>query len=181
MRLVLVVLVLLGTLTLPASAAAVDPRLLVLQEADVPPGFELDADDTGVQTNARAARGADAPTRALLRRSGRITGYQADYDFDDAMIRSRVDVFRQLDGAVLVLDAAARAFDTSGIRGMRRSPLRIGAEGWVFGQPSASSTLTYVVWRYDRIYAGVAAWGVGKARAIALARTQQRRIASALR
>lgn len=181
MRLVLVLLVLLSALALPASAADVNPQLLVLHEADLPYGFQPDADDTGVHTNARAAKGADARTRALLRRSGRITGYQADYDFGETTIRSRADVFRKPEGAKLVLNAAAREFDASGIRGMHRSPLRIGTEGLVFGQRSGSSTLNYVVWRYDRVVAGIAAWGVTKARAIALARTQQRRIAAALR
>ena len=79
-----------------------------------------------------------------------------------------------------MLAAAARSFDTSGIRSMRRSRLRIGSEGWVYGEASSSSTLSFIVWRYDRIYAGVAAWGVTKARAIAMARAQQRRIAAAL-
>jgi hypothetical protein len=177
----LVLLVLFGALALPASAAEVNPALLVLHKADLPYGFQADADDTFVQTNASAARGADARTRALLRRSGRITGYQADYDFGDTTIRSRADVFRKPAGAKLVLAAAATAFDASGIRGMHRSPLRIGTEGWVYGQRSGSNTLNYVVWQYDRIFAGVAAWGVTKARTIAMARTQQRRIAVALR
>jgi hypothetical protein len=181
MRRALVVLVLLGALAVPASAAEVDPQLLVLREADLPYGFQPDAEDTGAYTNARAAKEADARTRALLRHSGRVTGYQADYDFGATTVTSRADVFRQRRGAKLVLDAAAREFDASGIRGMRRSPLRIGAEGWVYGQRSGSSTLNYVVWRSDRVFAGIAAWGVTKARAIALARTQQRRIAAALR
>lgn len=181
MRLVLVVFVLLGALALPASAADVDPQLLVLREADLPYGFQPDADDTGVFTNAQAAKGADARTRALLRRSGRITGYQADFDFADTTVKSRADVFRKSEGAKLVLNAAARQFDASGIRGMHRSPLRIGAEGWVYGQRSGSDTLNYVVWRYDRVFAGLAAWGVTKTRTIALARMQQLRIEAALR
>jgi hypothetical protein len=181
MRLVVVALVLLGTLALPASAAEADPSLLVLREADVPAGFKLDPDQTGVLSNASQAKGAEAAERALLRRSGRTTGYESDFDLRDTKIKSRADVFRKAQGAKLVLNAAARAFDISGVQGMRRTPVRIGDEGWVYGGPSRSSTVNFVVWRYDRVYAGVAVWGVTKARTIAMARTQQRRIAAALR
>ena len=181
MRLVVVALVLLGTLALPASAAEADPSLLVLREADVPAGFKLDPDQTGVLSNASQAKGAEATERALLRRSGRTTGYESDFDLRDTKIKSRADVFRKPQGAKLVLNAAARAFAVSGVQGMRRTPLRIGDEGWVYGGPSRSSTVNFVVWRYDRVYAGVAVWGVTKARTIAMARTQQRRIAAALR
>ena len=79
-----------------------------------------------------------------------------------------------------MLSASARAFDASGVQGMRRTALRIGGQGWVYGAPGRSGTVNVVVWRYDRVYAGVGVWGVTKARAIAMARTQQRRIAAAL-
>ena len=181
MRLLLIALLLLGALAVPVSAAEVDPSLLVLRQADVPLGFEPNPSQTGVQSNASQAKGAEPQERALLRRSGRTTGYESGYGLGDTTIRSRADVFRTPAGARLVLSAAARAFDVSGVRGMRRTALRIGNQGWVYAGPGRSSTLNFVVWRYDRVYAGVAVWGIAKARAIAMARTQQRRIAAALR
>lgn len=40
----------------PASAADVDPQLLVVRQADVPARFQLDRDESGVRTNAREAK-----------------------------------------------------------------------------------------------------------------------------
>jgi hypothetical protein len=45
----------------------------------------------------------------------------------------------------------------------------------------SSSPVAFVVWRYSRVWSGVAGMGLGKARVLALARLQQRRIGAVLR
>ena len=42
------------------------------------------------------------------------------------------------------------------------------------------SPIAFVVWRYSHVWSGIAGMGLGKARVLALARLQQRRIGAAL-
>jgi hypothetical protein len=161
-----------------ASDADVDPGKLVLQEADVPKGFTVDEEETGVQSNREA--GSDREARALVARSGRITGYEAEFDRGTASISSRADLFRTAAGATMLLRYLEREIRKAGIARMRAARVRIGAEGWVWGVPRPVS-FSIVVWRYRRVFAGIAVAGIPRARALALARVQQRRIAAALR
>jgi hypothetical protein len=96
------------------------------------------------------------------------------------MISSRADVLSNADGARFVLSWIDREARTSGIRGLKRSAVRIGAEGWLYtgGSPFV---LTFVIWRHDRVFAGVAGTLVSTEQVVRLARVQQRRIAAALR
>jgi hypothetical protein len=170
-----------GALAVPASAADLDPRLLVLQSADVPPGFVLDREDTGVRTNEDEGR-ESRQTRELIARLGRVTGYEAEWDQARGMkvIHSRADVFRATAGARMLLDLYATGFRTSGIKGLRRTAVRIGDEGAVF-HGGGNSDLAWVSWRSGRVTATLAGWGIPRTRTIALARIQQRRIAAGLR
>ncbi len=181
MRYAIATVVTAGVLALPASAAELDPRVLVLQSADVPAGFVLDREDTGVRTNEDEAR-ESRQTRALIARLGRVTGYEAEWDQDRGMnvIHSRVDVFRATAGARMLLDLYSTGFRTSGVKGLRRTAVRIGDEGFVF-HGGGNSQLAWVSWRSGRVGATLAGWGVPRSTTIALARKQQRRIAAALR
>lgn len=175
MRLVTAVAVAAATLVVPASAAEVDPKALVLQQRDVPAGFRLDDAKSGVLANEEV-RASDDP--AFIGRSGRITGYLVQYAQREHGIglQSRVDLFRRSAGARMMLARVHRSWqrlaptDPSG-------RARIGDEGWVFGGPVD----TIVFWRSGRAFALVLGVNLTKKPTLALARIQQRRIAAALR
>ena len=178
-RSVVVVLLSATVLAAPASASEVDPRKLVLSQGDVPTGFRLDRGESGVRTNELEAR--EYPeTRALFRRWRRVTGYQAAYEGRGATIEARADLFRDTGGARNLLAWVDREFRKAGVKGLKRGRAGIGSEGWVYSGGS-SSGMAAVVWRYSRVWSGVASMGLGKARVLALARLQQQRIAAALR
>lgn len=166
--------------TVSASAAQVDPQLLVLRQADVPAGFALDRDQSGLRTNESESKG-DPRLPALLERWGRVTGYERQYDYREGTLTSRADLFRNSEGSrqmmAYVVDDAKR----SGIKGLRRSPVRMGSGGWLYGGGSGAGAFNLVIWRHQRVFAGLVAFGVPKARVLGLARAQQRRIAAAIR
>lgn len=180
MRAVLVVVASFLFAVVPAWAAQVDPQTLVLHQMDVPAGFELDRDGSGLRTNDSEAKG-DRRLPALLKRWGRVTGYETEYDRREATLTSRADLFRAPDGPVLMMAYVVEDAKKSGIKGLRRSPVRIGAGGWLYGGGSGSGAFNLVIWRHQRVFAGLVAFGIEKGRMLALARAQQRRIAAAVR
>jgi hypothetical protein len=166
-------------LAAPAAASGLDPRALVLGPTDVPTGFRLDGDESGLRTNELEAR--ESPeTRARFSRWRRVTGYQARYERSDSTIEARADLFRDTGGARNLLAWVDREFQRAGLKGLRRARAGVGNEGWVYWGGS-SSGIAVVVWRYSRVWSGIAGVGLGKARVLALARLQQQRIAAALR
>jgi hypothetical protein len=164
-----------------AGTADLDPRSLVLRQTDVPAGFQPDRNGSGVRSNAEESAG-QPEVRRIIARSGRITGYKAVFDKTAAaQLESSAAVHRKPAGASLLFDWLDRQVRNSGLSGLRRAPVRIGAAGWVYTGPSPSA-FVIVLWRYDRVFAGVVTrGGLTRARTIALARAQQRRIAAALR
>ena len=116
----------------------------------------------------------------MFARSGRLTGYEVAYDRDGAGIEARADVFRRALGARILFEWYDRELSKSGLRGLRRAAIRVGTAGWVYSGPNPSP-FTLVVWRYDRVFAGVVTFGLTRTRTIALARAQQRRMAAVLR
>lgn len=175
-RLAVVVLVVLAV-ALPAGAATIDPKALVVGPAQVPAGFRVDRDETGLRTNGREAR--DYPeTRSRFRRWGRVTGYQARYERSDlASIETRVDVFRDGSGAQKLHRWVDRETQKSGIKGIVRARVRIGSEGAIY----SFGKFRLVYWRDGRVWSGMSTRDLTTARTLALARAQQRRIAAALR
>jgi hypothetical protein len=166
-------------LAAPAAASGLDPKALVLGPTDVPTGFRLDRDESGLRTNELEAR--ESPeTRALFSRWRRVTGYQARYERSDSTIEARADLFLDRDGARNLFDWVNREFRRAGLKGLKRAPAGVGNQGWVYWG-GASSGIAVVVWRYSRVWSGIAGMGLGKARVLALARLQQQRIAAALR
>jgi hypothetical protein len=175
-RSLVVAFALLGAVALPAGAATVDPKVLVVTAAEVPAGFRIDRDETGLRTNEREAR--DHPeTRSLFRRWRRVTGYQARYEKGgDASIQARADLFKSASGARDLQRWVVREMQRAGIKGLVSAPARIGSESRVY----SFGRLVIVYWRYGRAWSGVAGSGLPKHRTLALARVQQRRIAAAL-
>jgi hypothetical protein len=167
-------------LSAPALAAGPDPARLVLRASDLPSGFAVDPDETGVRTNEHEFRQEPEAGR-VLRRAQRITGYQAEFTRRKGTVASRVDLFRTGAGAGLVLDYVDRDMRKSGIRGLHRVRTAIGDEGWLYGDRTGAF-LTMVVWREGRVFSGViATGGLRRALVLSLAQVQQRRIAAALR
>ena len=109
----------------------------------------------------------------------RITGYQADWDRQDASINARVDLFHAPAGARMLVSMYATQMRQSGIKGLLTSPVRLGDGGWIWhGGPS--SEYNVVAWRSGRVFGSIAGLGITRDRTLALARVQQRRIATAL-
>ena len=172
------VVVLAGMLvTVPAAAQDIHPRTLGLQLADVPSGFEVDREKTGVRSNASELR--KYPELAgLFTRVGRVTGYSAEFRRGSAFIGSRADLVRRPAGARALLDWYDREIRKGGIGGLERARGGVGAESWLFREESTK--LTLVAWRYKRVFAAVLGTDLTKEQTLRLARAQQRRIAAAL-
>lgn len=182
MRRVLVATSVLVIVATSHAAGALDPGSLVLQEADVPRGFELNELASGVRSNAKRAEGEPGLPR-LFSRAGRVTGYEAEFTRVEglpARIESRVEVFRREEGTPAVLTAFDAAMRAAPAPGYRRSRAGVGTQAWLYtgGSPLAFAA---VIWRYDRIVASVWTGGMSVARTLALARAQQRRIVAELR
>ena len=175
MRLALVMVV-AAVFALPAAAATIQPRNLAVAASDVPAGFRVDPAETGVRTNERDLR--EVPeARERFTRWQRLIGYQSVYRRGPARIESRSDVFRAAAGARGMLSWVDLETRKAGLLRQRRASLEIGAGGflhWVGGG------YTFVVWRQGRVFTGVFAEGISRARTIALARAQARRIAREL-
>jgi hypothetical protein len=182
MHIVAVVVAVLGLLAVPASAAQIDPAELVLHRADVPAGFDLDREETGLRSNELEAR-EHPETRKPFARWRRVTGYQTAYQRSGkrfSTIEARVDVFRETDGARRLLAWVDLEYRKAGINGLKRAPASLGAGGWVFWSPT-SLPYAVVIWREHRVFSGVFSFDLGRERTLALARVQQRRIAAAVR
>ena len=181
MRLAIVTLLAAGATAAPAAAVAVvvQPGALVLHASDVPAGFVLDREATGIRTNDDEG-GSDRKSRAFIARLGRITGFQSEWHrgVERDSIVSRADVFRTRDGARRYVDLAAGSLRASGIKGLRKSVIRLGDQAYVF-HGGRTGEIAWVVWRSGRVAGTVVGWGLQRDITLSLARTQQRRIAAA--
>jgi hypothetical protein len=178
-RLLLVPILLLA-LAVPASAAELDPSTLVLRQADVPTGFDVDAGRTGLRSNAAEAKG-EPRFVSLLARWGRVTGYEVAFERRTASISSRADVLRTREGANMMLDWVALEVRKSGILRLQRVRTNVGDEAVLYRSSRGGVAFAIVVWRSGRVFAGVATTEISSKQALALARLQQRRIAAARR
>jgi hypothetical protein len=160
------------------AAAALEPSRLVLGPADVPAGFTLDPTESGLRTNARETKEFPA-AREYYRRWKRVTGYQALYRKGASKLEARADVFRSRSGAGAMLDLADREWRKAGISGQTRAPFDLGDRGVVYSA-SGDRTLTLVLWREGRVFAGLQGVGLPRAQTVALARAMQRGIAGAV-
>lgn len=176
MRALLVASTAAVALAMPASAADVNPRALVLRQSDVPAELRLDRRASGLRTNGEESQG-DRGAKAFVTRAGRIVGYVARYVHPgrDQGIESRADVFRDPKGARLMLNRFD-AFWRQLAPGIPRARAGIGAESWVY----SGSIDSVVAWRHGRVFGSILGVGMTRERTLALARLQQRRIAGAL-
>jgi hypothetical protein len=112
-------------------------------------------------------------------RAGRIDGYVAVYrDGAGRRVNSRADLYRQQSGAHDVLGFADAELRKAGIKGLRRSRVEIGSEGWIYWGGSGDFALAVVAWRHRRVFASIATSGLSRSTTLAIARKQQRRIAA---
>lgn len=164
----------------PASAAQVDPSALVLARPDVPAGFRLERDESGPRTNEEESKnGREA--RELVVRSGRLSGYETRWSGRETTLNSRADLCRRPAGARIIFEFVVAEMRKSGIKGLRRTPAGLGNESWIYsGSESQVSGFVLVVWRYERVFAGIVGVGLTRKVALELARKQQRRIARAI-
>lgn len=164
----------------PAQGAErLDPSRLVLHRAELPAGFAVDRDDTGLRTNELETKDAPALAAKLVA-WGRLTGYEAEFDRSPDSVSARIDVYRTAKGPERQLALSVAELRKSGITGLERTRLALGDGGWLYATP-APGRFAVAVWRHGRVFAGVAALGLTRARTLALARAQERRIAAALR
>jgi hypothetical protein len=168
-------------LALAASAAAAaqpDPEGLVLRQSDMPRGYSLDRDESGLRTNALEAK--EYPQlRSKFGAWRRIVGYQVEYERDDETIGSRADLFRGRSGPQSMLVWFRKELRKSTLPA-RATKLELGDEAWLYRWKLAGDQFGLIVWRFRTVFALVGASELRTARTIALARTQQRRIAAAV-
>jgi hypothetical protein len=177
------VVVLVALLAAPASAALA-PGALVLREGDLPAGFHLVEDQSGVRSNSRRLRDSPPDQRKLLTGWGRITGYQALYSrrHPSAQVISLVDGFRHRQDLVMLVERLERARKPGD---PKATPTSIDDEGWFsrtsFSRGSTRAQLTTVIWRQGRVLGTVVGVDVAHRTVLGLARTQEQRIARVLR
>jgi hypothetical protein len=166
---------LLALLAAPATAAAVQPRLLVLHKSDVPRGYKLD--DTELLGNP--GPGATASFRDLAKRSGRVTGYYVHFLDGSKEITAVAELFRKPAGAKIYLAWYERRLRLQGEK--VRTRVAIGDTGWAYDVHSTPNS-TFVLWRDGRVVSSVLthAMSGGRALAVSLAQKQDRRAGAAL-
>ncbi len=103
MRPVLVLLAAAAAFVVPASAASVDPRLLVLHQIDVPARYFFDEDNSMLMPTPLVASLGKGLCTAALRRRRLLSGYFARYVNSGPprwrYVDSAAFVFRQPQGA----------------------------------------------------------------------------------
>jgi hypothetical protein len=163
--------------SVPALAAGVDPSALGLRQADVPAGFVLDRSESGVRSNALEATESPEAKR-LFARWRRLTGYQTIWHRGEQKIEARADVFADVEGAKSLHEWVALQVQRSGIKGLERKRVRIGAGGWIYR--GGFDRQVIVFWRYRHVWAAIGGRGITMALTLEVARKQQARIAAAL-
>jgi hypothetical protein len=101
------------------------------------------------------------------------------FERGEQTIEARADVFRTPRGAREMLRWAERQVRLSGVRGVRSRGVALGDEALAVevGSPPVE---IYVYWREGVVWSAVGGRNLTRARALALARLQQRRIVAEL-
>jgi hypothetical protein len=163
-----------------ASATTVAPESLVLGQPDVPAGYRLNPDKSGERTSAQDSVGYPG-LRTKFPGWGRLGGYQSQFDKGDETIASRVVVFHDRSGARQMLTWFDAEMQRQGVRHLHRTEAPVGDEGVEYSFAGGGVRFTIVLWRFRRVFSAVGAGGLERARVLGLARTQERRVAAALR
>jgi len=178
-------LVLLGflgaaVLAQTSGATSVAPGSLVLRQTDVPTGYRLNPNKSGNRTIAQDSVGYPA-LRSRFAKWRRLGGYQNQFDRDDDTIASRTEVFEGRSGARQMLTWVVSEMERQGVLHLHASSVALGDEGVAYFVAAQGLRTTIVLWRYRRVFSIVGAGGLERERVLGLARTQQRRVAAALR
>ena len=180
-RWLLALLTAAAVLPLSAGAASVDPKALVLPQADMPARYLLDPGNSMAISRAFVLSAKNDGARDLLR-AGFVGGYFARYQSSDPprwrSITAGAYVFRGSAGARKALPSMV-AGTNRGLGRARR--VTLGDEGWVLSS-GTGETGTYVVWRHGRVLSFVICLQTTQHRTVALAhaRKQERLIAAKL-
>ena len=181
MRLRSTVLLAAALFALPAAASTVDPASLVVQRADIAAGYRLVRSDSGHLRDRNEAR-SDPELARFATRNGRTDGYVAAYENGaGGRVISRADLYRQRRGAHNVLQYADLGMRKVGIRGLRRSPVAIASEGWIYSGGSGDSAVALVAWRHGRVFASVTTAALSRKATLTIANEQEHRIAAVVR
>jgi hypothetical protein len=158
-----------------ASAAGIQPKALVLHKADVPKGYSL----SNTQLLENPGPGAKPSFRQLAKRTGRITGYYADFTQGSDEITSVAELFRGPEGARAYLAWYENQLKTQGEG--TRSRIALGDGGWVYRVQSTQNS-TFVLWRDGRVVSSLMCHKSTGHRelAVALAHKQDRRATAAM-
>ena len=164
------------------AGAALDPRVFVLSQADVPRGYLFDKDNSLLITRATVDRVPSDKGAQALARAGFVNAYIARYTSYGpsrwSYVNSAAYAFRGPSGA----QTYVRWMLKTGLGNIGR-PQRIalGDEAWLYTM-SSTDTGTAVLWRHGRVVALVSCMEMTRHRTLALAqaRKQQRRIVAQL-
>ena len=163
-----------------AGATSVAPQSLVLRQSDVPASYRLNPDKSGRRTSAQDSVGYPG-LRTKYASWGRLGGYQNQFDKGDDSIASRADVFHGRSGARRMLAWFVAETERQGVLHLHASKVPLGDEGVEYSFAGGDVAFTH---RPLALPARLLDRRRGRARACTragLARTQQRRVASALR
>jgi hypothetical protein len=173
-RLALLVAILaLGSV--PAYADDVQPKALVLHTSDVPRGYKL----SNTELLGNPGPGSKPSFRELAKRTGRVTGYYADFTQRSNEITSVAELFRRPAGARAYFAWYEGQLKTQGESS--RSRIALGDGGWVYRVRSQPNS-TFVLWHDGRVVSSLVCHKAQGHRelALALARKQDRRATAAL-
>jgi hypothetical protein len=172
---ILALAALLAALAAPASAATVQPKLLVLQKTDVPRGYRVDE----TQLLGNPGPGATQSFRDLAKRSGRVTGYYVHFMGGSKEITAVAEVFGRPAGAKIYLAWYERRLRLQGEKA--RSRIAVGDGGWAYRVHSTPHS-TFVLWRDGRLVSSVLTHAMSDHDPLArsLAQKQDRRASAAL-
>jgi hypothetical protein len=144
----------------------------------VPSTFRLNERQSGLRTIAQDSASYPA-LKTRYASWGHLAGFQIRFDQGDRSIVSRADVLRGRAGARGMFAWCVGEIRRQGVRSLRPTALTIGDEGAAYTLSDGGIRVTVVAWRFGRVFSVVGGDGVARARVLALARTQQQRVARA--
>ncbi len=160
-----------------ASAVVLDPRGLVLRRGDLAGVGWVPSGNNGYRTADQAAQGAPPGTAARFAKYGFVRGYDATYGAKAALVGSTAYVFATPAGA----KRAFGIYIVAPPAGTKPIPFaRVGDASRGF-RSIARPRFTAVVWVNGRVLSLVLTGGLIDKDTLALARTQSRRVARAVR
>jgi hypothetical protein len=159
-----------------ASAASLDPRVLVLQRGDLAGDGWIPSANNGYRTAGQAAQGAPPGTSARFVKYGFRRGYDATFGAPTALVGSTAYVFATAAGAKRAL-GIYRETAPAGTKPIAFA--RVGEESLGF-RAIKKPRLTALVWRNGPVLSILFTGGLYDRDTLAIAKTQSRRVAAAV-